>query len=158
MHPQSSTLTIGENVQKESNNLDILGVTFDYKMTFEKHLRWVSRAASQRLGILWKSDEYSKIDRFLGDASGVLSCTFFSSALQCGARLPKRTLNYWTCSQWCLFSNWGVFELDITHRRSVAVQCMLYKIRCNPMHSLYGALPLPYVPVRVTRVALVAHR
>ena len=30
----------------------ILGVTFDSKMTTEKHLRSVSRAASQRLGIL----------------------------------------------------------------------------------------------------------
>ena len=35
---------------------------------------------------------------------------------------------------------------------------MLYKIRCNPMHPLYGALPVPYVPVRVTRVAVIAHR
>ena len=37
---------------KESDVLDILGVTFDSKKTFEKHLRSVSRAASQRLGIL----------------------------------------------------------------------------------------------------------
>ena len=29
---------------------------------------------------------------------------------------------------------------------------MLYKIRCNPMHPLNGALPGPYVPARVTRV------
>ena len=35
---------------------------------------------------------------------------------------------------------------------------MLYKIRCNPMHSLYAALPVPYVPVRVTRGAVIAHR
>ena len=35
--------------------LVILGVTFDSKMTFEKHLRSVSSAASQRLGILRKS-------------------------------------------------------------------------------------------------------
>ena len=33
----------------------IMGVTFDSKMTFEKHLRSVSTAASQRLGILRKS-------------------------------------------------------------------------------------------------------
>ena len=51
----------------------------------------------------------------------------------------------------------GVFECDMAHRRSVAVLWMLYKIRCNPMHPLYGALPVPYVPVRVTRGALVAH-
>ena len=40
----------------------------------------------------------------------------------------------------------------------MAVLCMLYKIRCNPIHTLYGALPGPYVPVQVTRGALVAHR
>ena len=55
MHPQSPALTIGGTVLKESDDLVILGVTFDSKMTFEKHLRPVSRAASQRLGILRKS-------------------------------------------------------------------------------------------------------
>ena len=35
---------------------------------------------------------------------------------------------------------------------------MLFKIKSNPMHPLSGALPLPYVPVPVTRGALVAHR
>ena len=56
------------------------------------------------------------------------------------------------------FLTLGVFECDIAHRRSVAVLCMLYKIRCNPMHPLNDALPGPYVPVRVTGGALVAHR
>ena len=51
-----------------------------------------------------------------------------------------------------------VFDCDLAHCRSVAVLCMLYKIRCNPLHSLYGVLPVPYVPVRVTRVVVVAHR
>ena len=52
MHHQSRVLTIGGTVLKESDGLDILGVTFDSKMTF---FRLVSRAASQRLGILRKS-------------------------------------------------------------------------------------------------------
>ena len=55
MHPKSPPLTIGGTVLKESDDLVILGVTFDSKMTFEKQLRSVSRAASQKLGILWKS-------------------------------------------------------------------------------------------------------
>ena len=55
MHPQSPPLTIGGTVLKESDDLVILGVTFDSMMTFEKHLSSVSRAASQRLGILRKS-------------------------------------------------------------------------------------------------------
>ena len=51
MHPQSLPLTIGGTVLKDSGDLVILGVTFDFKMTFEKHLRLDSRAASQRLGL-----------------------------------------------------------------------------------------------------------
>ena len=56
------------------------------------------------------------------------------------------------------FLTWVVFECDISHRRSVAFLCMPYNIRCNPMHSLNDALPMPYEPVRVTFGALVAHR
>ena len=52
----------------------------------------------------------------------------------------------------------GVFNCNLAHRRSVAELCMLFKIKSNPMHPLSCALPLPYVPARVTRGALVAHR
>ena len=52
----------------------------------------------------------------------------------------------------------SVLNCDLSHRRSVAVLCMLYKIRCNPKHPLCVTLPVPYVPVRVTRGALIAHR
>ena len=55
MHPQSPTLPIGGTVLKESDDLVILSVTFDSTMTFWKPLRSVSKAASQRLGILRKS-------------------------------------------------------------------------------------------------------
>ena len=56
------------------------------------------------------------------------------------------------------FLTGGVFECDLAHRGSVAVLCMLYKTRCNPFHPVYGALPVPYVPVRVTRGAVIAHQ
>ena len=46
MHPKSPTLTIGGTVMKESDDLVILGVTFDYKMTFEKYLHSVSNSFS----------------------------------------------------------------------------------------------------------------
>ena len=51
-----------------------------------------------------------------------------------------------------------MLDCDLGHRRSGSLLCMLYKIRCNAMHLLYGALPVPYVPVRGTLGALVAHR
>ena len=156
------TLIPGGTVLKESDDLVILGVTFDSKMTFEKHLCSVSRSASQRLGRqdFASPGECSTIDRFLGDAFGVLSCTFWSIVLQSGAWLQIHTLNYWTeqSVHGARFLTEGVFEFDISHRRSVTVLCMIYKIRCDPVHHLNGALPGPYVPARVTRGALVAHR
>ena len=87
MHPQSPPLTIGGSVLKESNDLVILGVTFDSKMTFEKHLRSVSRAASQRLSILRKSwrvfHDRSLLGRcFLGFVLTVLE---YCSAVWCSA-------------------------------------------------------------------------
>ena len=51
-----------------------------------------------------------------------------------------------------------MLECDIAHRRSMAILCMLDQIRCNPVHPLNSALPGSYVPVLVTRGALVAHR
>ena len=43
-----------------------------------------------------------------------------------------------------------MFECDLAHLRSVAVLFMLHKIRCNTMHPLYGALPVPMVAHRYT--------
>ena len=56
------------------------------------------------------------------------------------------------------FLSQGVFECDISHHGSVAVLCMLCKIRCNPIHPIHGALLILYVPVRFTSGVLVAHR
>ena len=44
MHPVTP-INYWRKYAEESDHLDILGVTFDYKMTFEKHLRSVSREA-----------------------------------------------------------------------------------------------------------------
>ena len=139
MHPQSPPLTIGGTVLKESDDLVILGVTFDLKMTFEKHLRSVSRAASQRLGILRKSWRVSHDRALLGRC---FRCFVADTHL----KLLDRAVSG------ARFLPGGVFECDISHRRSVAVLCMLYKIRCNPVHPLNGALPRPYVPARLHAV------
>ena len=91
MHPQSPPLTIGRTILKESDDLVILGVTFEAKITFEKHLRSVSRAASQRLGIFRKSW------RVFHDRSLLVRCFWgfvlpvLEYCLQSGARLPIHT-------------------------------------------------------------------
>ena len=138
MHPQSPPLTIDGTVLKESDGLDILGVTFDYKITFEKHLRSVSRAASQRLGILRESWRVFHNRSLLGSCfrGFVLPVLDYCSAvwrLAVGTHL--KLLDHVVSG--ARFQTGGVFECDIAHRRSVAVLCMLYKIRYNLMHLCY---------------------
>ena len=96
MHPQSPLLTIGGTVLKESDDLVILSVTFDSKMTFERHLRSVSIAASQRLGILRKSWRVFHDRSLLGRCFRGFVLPVLGTVLQSSARLPKHTLNYWT--------------------------------------------------------------
>ena len=128
-------------------------------MTFEKHLRSVSRAASQRLGILRKSWQVFHDRLLLGRCfkGFVLQVLEHCSAFWCLAADTHLTLLDRVVSG-ASFLTGGVFECELAHRRSVAVLFMLCNIRCNSMHPLYGALPVPYVLVRVTRGAVIAHR
>ena len=128
MHPQSPPLTIDGTVLKESDDLVILGVTFNSKKTFEKHLRSVSRAASQRLGILRKSWPVFHDRALLGRCfrGFVLPVLEYCSAVWCSAadthiKLLDRAVSG------VRFLTRGVFECDISHRRSVAVLCMLIR-------------------------------
>ena len=155
MYSQSPPLTIDGTVLKESDDLDILGVTFDSKLTFEKHLRSVSRAASEWRCLYHRFVKPQKLQsRFCGFVLPVLeycSAVWFSAA-DTHLKLLDRVVSG------AFFLAGGVLNCNLSHRRSVAVLCMLYKIRCYPKHPLCGALPVPYVPVRVTRGALIAHR
>ena len=129
MHPQSPPLTIGGTVLKESDDLVILGV---------KHLRSVSRAASQRLGILRKSwrvfHDRSLLGRcFRGFVMPVLE---YCSAVWCSAADTHLKLLDRAVSG-TRFLTGGVFECDISHRRSVAVLCMLYVTRCTLLNQKF---------------------
>ena len=92
---------------------------------------------------------------FLGDAFRVLSCQFWSTVLQCGTWLPIYIHTHLKLLDRVVsgasFLTLGVFKCYFAHRLSVAVLYMMYKIRCNG--ALYGALPVPCVPVHVTRGA-----
>ena len=105
---------------------------------------WSFRAASQRLGILRMSGRVfhdgSLLERcFRGFVLPILE---YCSPVWCSAADTYLNLLDRAASS-ARFLTGGMFECDIAHRRSVAVLCMLYKIRCNPMHPLNDALPGP---------------
>ena len=94
MNPQFLPLTIGGTVLKESDDLDILGVTFDSKMTFVKHHLSVSRAASHMNGTLRKFSQVSYRRLLERLFRCLVSCPFCGTVLLCGALLPINTFNY----------------------------------------------------------------
>ena len=111
----------------ESDDLDILLMTFDFKMTFEKHLRLVSRAASQRPGILRRSwrlfhDVSLLVRCFRGFVLTVLE---YCSVVWCSVVDTHLKQLDRVVSGACFLTG-SVFECDIAHRRSVAVLPMLY--------------------------------
>ena len=90
--------------------------------------RSVSRAASQRLGILRKSwrvfhDRPLLVRCIRGFVLPVLE---YCSAVWCSAADTHLKLLDRAVSN-ARFLTGGVFECDISHRRSVSVLCMLYK-------------------------------
>ena len=98
-NPKSTRLTLDGNVLNKSDDLVILGVTFEAKMTFETHLRSVSRAAAQRLGTMRKSLHVFH-DRSLFQRSFwcfVLSVLWYCSAVWCSTTDLHLNLSSWRC-------------------------------------------------------------
>ena len=130
VHPQLTPLTLDGTVLKESADLVILGATFDAMMTFEKHLRSISRAAAQRLGIMRESwqvfhDRSLLLRSFWSFVPLVLEyCTeVWCSAPDSNLKLLDRVVR---CAG---FLAGCVLDCNLVHRRSVAELCMLFKIR-----------------------------
>ena len=154
LNPNHPSLVIGDTVLDNCNSCRILGVTFDNKFTFEKHIRSVSSSISQKIGLLRKSY------RTFGDSSVLKKCfnafilpcleycsPVWSSAAPSHLKLLDRNVRA------CQFLIPDL-ELDLWHRRSVSSLCMLYKIFHNPYHPLNNELPDLFQPMRVTRNVL----
>ena len=119
------------------------GVTFDAKITFQTHLRAVSSAAAQRLGIMRKSCQNLV-------TSSDISLELCPAGLVVLLKFP--TLNYSTELPGVIFFRARSCSLTISSSVVHAIWSESY-----PMHPLSGALPLLYVQSRITRGALIAH-
>ena len=90
-------------------------------MAFEKHLRSVSRAASQWLRILKDSSIPWQIASWETLSGFILPFLEYCSAVWCSAADIYAPYTTGQFSSGARFLTGGVFECDIAHRRSVAV-------------------------------------
>ena len=157
VYPEHPALTVGDCVLKESGSVVILGVTFDSKLTFEKHIRTIVSAASQKLGIVRKAssvfgDNAVSSTCFRGFVMPLLEycAPVWGSAAVSHLNLLDRIVRMG--DGLC-----GIRNLDLSHRRIVGSLSLLYKINGNTAHSLHSSLPLPFCAVRETRATTLLH-
>ena len=156
--PPHGDLYVDGSVLTSCDKLKFLGVTFDQKLIFERHIRSLVSSASRKIGLMRKA--YS----IFSDVSISRRCfncfvlphleycaTVWSSAAASYIRLVDKVLNtgQFLCDSKPL--------CDLGHRRNVSTVCMLYKIRSNPSHPLHTCVPGQYVPARNTRLASSLH-
>ena len=152
--PNHPDLSIEDVVLNICDSFKILGILFDSKFTFEKHIRSVASSVAQKIGLLRKSF------KIFGEPSILKKC-FNSYILPCleycapawssaaNSHLKLLDKNVRSCK--FLIPD---LEIDLAHRRVVSSLCMLYKILHNPRHPLNSELPGFFQPARITRYAL----
>ena len=116
---------------RASPNLDILGVKFDSKLTFEDHVRGIVSRVSQRIGIL------RLVTRIFVDTSVLLRCYFAflpileycspvcGSAAECHLLFLERQV--YSVARLCPDQSFSSF----CHRRLVAGLSMLCMVNSN---------------------------
>ena len=154
LHPE---LYIDGTVLGDSDSFKILGVTFDQKLTFEKHIRNVASSVSQKIGIL------RRCCRMFSDEAVILKC-FNAFLLPCleycspvwssGADSHLRLLDRVLSSIKFILPN---ISVDLWHRRQISSLCLLHKIYYNDKHPLHSFLPDLAVFARNTRQAAAAN-
>ena len=153
--PPHPDLLVGSTSLNSCEFFKIVGVMFDSKFTFERHIRSISSSVAQKIGLLRKSF------RIFGDHdvllrcfnSFILPCLEYCSLVWSSAADSHRKLldkNLRACK--FLIPN---LTISLQHRHFISSLCMLYKIFHNLSHPLHSELANLIRPRRVTRGSLI---
>ena len=159
MSPPLGDLVLSGVSIRASPNLDILGMKFDSKLTFEDHVHGILSRISQRIGIL------RLVKHIFVDTSVLCGCyfAFILPILQYCSLVWRGQLLNVTFSFLSARCN-SVAKLCpdqssllLCHQRRVAGLSMLYKVNSNSNHCLFSELPSASTRVQHTRAVAVAH-
>ena len=142
MLPSFPELTLNGVALKESSELIILGVTFDPKLSFERHVRSVAASASQNIVIMRRGlkifDSFEVVYRCFN--SFMLPVLEYASVVWGSAANTHLALLDRIVGR-CAYLMNDVVPCNLSNRRSVAGLCMLYKVRERVSHPLFACLP-----------------
>ena len=149
-HPE---LLVGSTSLNSCDSFKILGVMFDSKVTFERHIRYISSSVAQKFGQLRKSFG------IFGDHYVLLKCFNSLSFLVWGiapvwssaadSHLEPLDRNLRACK--FLIQN---LTVSLQQRCCISSVRVPYKTFHNPSHPLHSELPNLFCPRRVMRGSL----
>ena len=144
---------VGSTALNSCEFFKILGVTFDSKFTFGRHIRSISSSVAQKIGLLRKSfrifEDHVLLRWF---NSFILPCLEYCSPVWSSAadsHLKLLDKNLRACK--FLIPN---LKISLQHGCFISSLCMLYKVFHNTSHSLHSELPDLFRTRRVTRGSL----
>ena len=157
--PPHPPLCISDTLLAESEFLTILGVTFDSRLTFERHLTNISANAARKLGIVRKASYIYNSDRINATCfrSFVLPLLEYCSPVwMSAAARDLALLDRVVRGGRFLFPNSGSYDLD--HRRMISCLSMFHKLYFSRELSLSTIIPEPLRVPRATRFAEQQHQ
>ncbi|MEO1808644.1 MAG: reverse transcriptase family protein, partial [Bacteroidota bacterium] len=152
--PPHPPLCVGDTSLAESEFLNILGVTFDPQMTFEKHLLNVSANAARKLGIVRKASYIYNNEEINATCfrSFVLPLLEYCSPVWISASARDLSLlDRVARGGRFLFPDGAGYDLD--HRRMISCLSMFHKYYFSGELPLSSLIPDPLPLVRSTRFA-----
>ena len=162
--PSKLNLFFGNYKLTENNTLEILGVTFDSKLVWSKHISTIATRAGQRLGALRKVanklDIQGRATVYKAQVRSVMEYASLSwinatpSNLQQLDNIQKKALKVIGVDEDTACAQLNIPSLH--HRRKVAAATVLYKMQTSQCPAdLKALLPPAYVKRRTTRSSVV---
>ena len=157
-YPVFPRLVLNGTTVKVVQELKLLGIILDCKLTYESQIRAIVASTSSRLGILRKvSGLYCDAEVVTRSFwSFVLPLLEYCSPVWSGAAVGHLSLLDRVVRRAVALSE-GEVECDLSHRRRIASLCMFYKIYHNASHPVRQHYPPLLVPTRITRLTISMH-
>ena len=160
--PSKLNLYLGNSPLDTRDDIEILGVTIDRKLTWSKHIQSVSSRAGQRLGALRKLANKLDINgravvykaqiRSIMEYAPLCWINASPTILSMLDNIQKKALKVIGVDEATAHLSLSIPKL--THRRQVAAACVLYKMHARQCpKDLKEMLPPPLERRRVTRAS-----
>ena len=158
--PDSYPLFFNDTQLSPSSTLDILGLSFTKSLNWKFHISSLAKAASQKLGVVWRLRPFFSPPQLLALYRGLIRPCMEYACHVWGGSTHSALLNRVESKAFRLINSPPLTDsLDtLLHRRNVASLSIFYRyFHGNCSHDLANCMPPPLLRPRCTRLSTLSH-